>query len=128
MCSQAADAKEGKGIGGWIKAQIPAEHSNIAAAANMAFSKSCYLQCNMRFDDEVQLPESVATLLKMREAFAEDEWGWQHAVGATDALRATTLFFGRKGTRTGLHLDNTEAVDVAFATTQPSTGNTNWPR
>ncbi len=119
-CRQARAAEDGVGEGDWVTAKISSGSHDIVAAVEKAVHNSQYLQCSMRPDADAQLSGGFAALYKMRQAHAAEEWGWQHARGVTDAQRATLLLFGNAGTRTFMHLDITEASNVAFATQQVS--------
>ena len=115
---QAALGEKKEGAGDWDTSGVAPGSPDIAAATAKAIrEKSKYLQANLRVDDgaDAKLTAVVETLLRMRAAHKEDEWGWDAAEDVTDLYRATLMLFGIEGTGTHTHADWSQAKNIAFA-------------
>ena len=101
--------------GDWKTAKIKPNADTIAAAVEAAVLKGKYLSINLKFDKVEELSQVAQALLRLRQAYAKDEWGWDHARDMQDKGRATLLLLGNAGTGTKGHVDWTEAMNIAFA-------------
>lgn len=115
LCIMYREASEG--TGDWTKAGIKLDADTIAAAVEQSVRGGKYLQFNLKFDGNAELPEVAQALHCMRQAHADSEWGWNHATVANiqDYRRATLVLLGIEATGTQGHVDWSEANNVAFA-------------
>ncbi len=106
-----------RGSGEWSRAGIEANADTIAASVAQAVRKGHYLQFNLKFDEVVELPPALQALRCIRQAHEKREWGWCYATGINlqDPRRGTLVLLGIEGTGTDLHVDWSEAENVAFA-------------
>ena len=118
VCRQAALGKENKGGAKWndiCPKYVKPDAVHIDRHVLKQIKEGRYLEFNLNFDRNIELSFAAERLADIRKNLMKEEWGWDHAEDLQDYCRGTLLLMGAGGTETQLHVDWTEACNIAFS-------------